>query len=309
MIADDRGAPSGYQHADYAASFADIATPRRLERCGGWLLERDTPGLPLRDAMGCYPLFACMDWSGLRDDVDALAGAIVSLVLVADPFGGHDAAQLAACFDTVAEFKPHFVTDLNDAASRVLPRKHRRNLERARERIGVETCADPLAFLDEWVALYRGLEARHGITGVRAFPRECLRRQLAVPGLVMFRAVLDGATVGLHQWMVHGDVAYGHLGATSPAGDAYQASYALNWHAREHFRGRVRWLDLGAMPGAASDPGHGLARFKRGFATGTRPAYLCTRVFDRGQYDALLAAAHAPAASRFFPAYRRGDYA
>jgi hypothetical protein len=302
------GAPSGYQHGDYAGSFADIATPRRLERCGGWLLERPTPGLPLRDAMGCYPLFACMDWAGLRGDLDALAGGIVSLALVADPFGPREVAQLAECFDEVTEFKPHFVVDLEDAASLALPRKHRRNVERSLDRVQLETCADPIAFLDEWEALYRGLEQRHGIEGVRSFSRECLRLQMLVPGLVMFRAVVDGATVGLHQWMVHGGVAYGHLGATSAAGYAEHASYALYWHAREYFRGRLRWLDLGATPGTEADPDHGLARFKRGWATGTRPAWLCTRVFDRGQYDALRAATSVPAQTRYFPAYRSGDF-
>jgi hypothetical protein len=301
-------AATGYQHGDYARSFADTATPRPLARCGGWLLERDTPALPLRDAMGCYPLFACTDWAGLREDVDALAGDVVSLVLVADPFGPRDAAQLAPAFDRVAEYKPHFTCDLELPASTTLPRVHRRNTERARERLQLETCTTPLDFLDEWVALYRGLEARHGIAGVRSFSRECLRRQMGVPGLAMFRAVLDGATVGLHQWMVHGDVAYGHLGATSAAGYAHHAAYALYWHAREHFRGRVRWLDLGATPGAPDDPGDGLARFKRGFATGSRPAWLCTRVFDPVRYNALRAATGSPATTNHFPGYRSGDF-
>jgi hypothetical protein len=302
------GAPSGYQHPGYARSFADLGTPRRLERCGGWLLERPTPALPLRDAMGCYPLFACTDWSGLREDVDALAGELVSLVLVADPFGPRDAAQLAEGFDEVAEYKPHYVVDLEAPASLVLPRKHRRNVDRARERLQLEACADPLAWLEEWIALYRGLEERHAITGLRSFSRECLQRQMDVPGLVMFRAALDGETVGLHQWMVHGGVAYGHLGATSALGYAHEASYALYWYAREHFRGRLRWLDLGSTPGSAATPEHGLARFKRGFATGTRPAWLCTRVLDRGQYDALRAATTAPVTASYFPAYRSGDF-
>jgi hypothetical protein len=302
------GAPSGYQHGDYARSFADIAMPRPLERCGGWLLERATPALPLRDAMGCYPLFACTDWSGLREDLDAVSGELVSLVLVADPFGPRDAQALSACFDDVVEFKPHYVADLDETPVRPLPRKHRRNVERALERLQLEVCARPLDHLDEWVALYRGLEERHGITGVRSFSRDCLRLQMGVPGLVMFRAVLDGATVGLHQWMVHGGVAYGHLGATSAAGYAGHASYALYWQAREYFRGRVRWLDLGATPGAAASAEHGLARFKRGWATGTRPAWLCTRVFDRDRYNALCAATSAPAEPRYFPAYRSGDF-
>ena len=68
------------------------------------------------------------------------------------------------------------------------------------------------------VGLYAHLTERHGITGIRAFSRAAFARQLAVPGLVMFRAAAAGETVGLHLWYVQDDVAYGHLGATSPRG-------------------------------------------------------------------------------------------
>ena len=41
--------------------------------CGGSILERPIGALPDRDAMGCYPLFACQDWSRLADDLLLLA--------------------------------------------------------------------------------------------------------------------------------------------------------------------------------------------------------------------------------------------
>ena len=54
---------SGYMHLGYAESLVEFGTPRELPRSGGWVLERQIPGFSYRDAMGCYPLFACQDWS------------------------------------------------------------------------------------------------------------------------------------------------------------------------------------------------------------------------------------------------------
>jgi hypothetical protein len=294
-------APAGYAHPLYAASFAQWGTPTWLPAAGGALLRRAIAGSDRTDATGLYPLACFADWRALRADVDAHLGDAVSLVLVADPFGDHDPVVLESAFDRVVAFKQHLVTDLHavDFAA-PLPRPHRRNLERASERVRVDAC-DPAAQLDAWCALYAELAARRGITGLRAFSREAFAQQLAVPGLVAFRATVDGALAGLHLWFEQGEVAYGHLGATNALGLETMAAYALYDHARRHFRERVRWLDLGA--GASTPAGDGLVRFKRGFATGSRPAWLCTRVLDAQAYDALSAGA----ATTYFPAYRAGE--
>lgn len=304
----DSARATGYQHPRYARSFAEFGEPVHLPNCDGWLLERTTPGMCLRDAMGCYPIFACMDWQGLDADLAAVSPSLVSLVLVADPFGNYRLGQLEACFDQVMEFKEHWVTDLDDPASRHLPRRHRRSVDRALEAVTVETCGRPADMLDDWLVLYRQLTARHGIQGIRAFSRKAFAIQLETPGLVMFRASVDGETVGLHQWMVHGGVAYGHLGATSTRGYDTQAAYALYWHAREYFRGGVGWLDLGSAPGSTDQHAHGLIRFKKGWATGRRPSYLCMRVFQPDNYRALCEVS-IQANDAFFPAYRHNDYA
>ena len=52
----------------------------------------------------------------------------------------------------------------------------------------------------------------------------------------MFKAQAEGHIVGLHLWYVQGDVAYGHLGATTTRGYELMASYALYWHAIEQLR-------------------------------------------------------------------------
>ena len=78
---------TGYLHADYARSLAEFGTPRELPRSGGWILERKIPGFNAYDAMGCYPLFCCKDWSRLQGDIAELQSELVSLSLVPDPFG------------------------------------------------------------------------------------------------------------------------------------------------------------------------------------------------------------------------------
>ena len=62
----------------------------------------------------------------------------------------------------------------------------------------------------------------------------------------------------------------------------------------------VSEVDLGG--GAEGhDPVDGLARFKRGWSTGTRTAWLGGRVLDRPAYAELCATT---AGTPFFPAYR-----
>jgi len=250
--------------------------------------------------MGCYPLFSCSDWSVLPNDLAALDG-LVSLTLVTDPFADVDAESLSNVFDVVRPFKQHHVTEAARAGDVPTTRHHRRNVRRARSAVEVEEC-DPAAHVDEFVELYGILRRRHRISGISAFSRDAIDRQLHVPGIVGFRATAGGAVAGIHLWYVDGEVAYGHLGATNALGYAMMASYALYALAIERLSARVRWLDLGAAPGV-DRPGqsHGLDEFKRGFATTTRPVYLCGKILDRERYDQLAG----PRDDRaYFPAYR-----
>jgi len=298
----------GYTHRQYAESFSEIAVPRELSRSGGWILERAIPGSQLRDGMGCYPLFACLDWAGLQDDLQRLADQLVSLTLVADPFGNFTEDLLRRSFDVVVPYKQHYVTDLSQPIEGWIGRRHRRNVEKSLSRVQLEVCPDPLKLLDVWSALYDGLIDRYGITGLRAYSRRAFEKQLGVPGVAMFKASAEGQIVGLHIWYVHDEVAYGHLGATSATGYDLMASYALYWHAIEHLRARVRWLDLGAAAGI-SDAGadNGLKRFKAGWSTGVRQAYLCGRVFQPAVYASLVDARRI-GKTNYFPAYRLGEF-
>src|SRR5579864_7703333 len=109
--------PAGYAHPLYTESLSEFGTPVGLPESGGQLLERLISGTAYHDAMGPYPLFCCADWHGLARDIEGLRGKLVSVVVVADPFGGHGEGALRSCFDCVVPFKTHFVVDLEQSAS------------------------------------------------------------------------------------------------------------------------------------------------------------------------------------------------
>jgi hypothetical protein len=299
---------NGYSHSRYAEALKEFGAPRHLYRSGGWLLERSAPGTSYRDAMGCYPLFACDDWSTLDQDLDELGDELVSVALVADPFGDHDPELLQKCFpDRVIPFKEHLVTDLSQTPDSFIDAQHRRKARRALERLKVEDCADPLRFVDDWNNLYANLIKRHRIQGLTAFSAASFKAQLAVPGISMFRATHDGETAGMTLWYADRGVAYYHLGAYSDLGYELEASFALFRHVLDYFANHgMRWLNLGAGAGLANEA-DGLTRFKRGWATGTRPAYFCGRIFDRFKYEEAMNARHI-APSDYFPGYRKGEF-
>lgn len=301
-------APSGYRSPAYARALSDQGHPLGLPRSAGWLLEREIAGTPYRDAVGCYPVFACMDWAQLHRDLDELEGKLVSLVAVTDPFGSFEPADLRRSFpDLVTPFKEHFVVDLTQPSASLGTPHHRRNVRKALGTLVVERVAHPPELSAEWTRLYEQLVARHGIHGAAAFSPASLARQLEVPGLVALRARSGAETVGVILWYLQGEVAYYHLAAYSEEGYRQRASFALFWRSSEAFAAEgVRWLSLGAGPGAEADPDDGLSRFKRGWATGTRTVFLCGRICDRHAYAALTAAAGMQATS-WFPAYRAGE--
>lgn len=299
--------PTGYLHPEYAESLREFGEPRALPACGGWVLERPIPGSTAVDASGCYPFFACRDWSRLPEDLDQAGRTWVTLSFVADPFGAFDPAELRRGLDLVVPFKERYVVDLSRPASEIGSEHHRRYAERALRKVRVDVCPDPAAHLQEWVELYAHLIRKHEIRGIRAFSPRAFERQLRIPGLVMFRAVCEGQTAGLDLWYVQGDVAYGHLVACSPLGYAARASYALKWTLIRYFAGKARWIDLGGGAGAAGSGDDGLSQFKKGWATGTRTTWFCGRIFDRDRYAALAGTRELPAGG-YFPAYRKGEF-
>lgn len=292
--------PAGYRHPAYVTSLREFGDPLALPESGGALLARAVPGHADRDAMGAYPLFACEDWGGLAADLESLEG-LVSVTLVADPFGAWTLEQLDAAFpDLRRPFKEHYVHALAPQPLGRASAHHQKYAARGLRRTAVETVVEPLELLDDWNALYGTLVRRHGITGLSAFSPASFAAQLAVPGIVAFRAVEQDAVVGAALWYEDAGVAYWHLAAYSERGYKLDASYALLATALEHFQTRgLEWICLGAGAGLSGEATDGLSRFKAGWATGTRTAHLCGRVLDPARYAAL-----GGATDGFFPAYR-----
>jgi hypothetical protein len=170
----------GYLDPLYAASLSEWGEPRALPRSGGSILVRAIAGSPDRDGMGPYPIFCCADWSKLREDVNELASDLVSLVLVADPFGAFDEDMLRRSFDVVSAFKEHRVADLREPREKLVSKHHAYYAKRALRTLHVAAEDEPVRALDEWASLYDSLKERHALRGIKAFSRAAFEKQLPV---------------------------------------------------------------------------------------------------------------------------------
>lgn len=298
---------TGYLHPTYAESYSDHGIPYELPRCGGWLIKRQIPGFSDYDAMGCYPLFLCRDWSKLHEDLESLGTELICLSLMTDPFGRFERGYLKKCFgNNVVSYKEHFVVDLSRSPSSFVSAHHRRYSKKALQELKVEKCEHPMEFLNDWTELYGALVTRHQIKGMLAFSEVAFKKQLSVPGIVVFRALFEGRTVGMLLWYVQDEVAYYHLGAYSEIGYEKRASFALFRSAIECFTATgLSHLNLGA--GVKNNSSDGLSLFKKGWSTGTSTVYFCSRVFDENQYSKILLQ-KGLTNNGYFPAYRKGEF-
>jgi hypothetical protein len=297
----------GYAHPDYADSLAEFGTPRELPLCGGWILERQIPGFPYRDAMGCYPLFLCQDWSQLYADLEKIGNELVSLSIVTDPFGKYDEALLHRCFDLVIPFKQHFIVDLRRSRNEIARKRHREYARQALKKVQVSVWKEPTQFAQEWIVLYDTLIKKYDIQGIRAFSRTAFAKQLDIPGALMVRAVHQDVAVGAQLYFLQGDVVYYHLGAYNTNGYDLRAAYALHWFSIEYFSGKARWLNLGGGGGITDNNTNGLSQFKRGWATDTRTVYFCGRIFNHQRCAEIMRAKNITS-TNYFPAYREGEF-
>jgi hypothetical protein len=298
---------TGYLHPLYAASLAEFGNPRELPACGGWILERSIPGATHRDAMGCYPLFFCRDWNRLPIDLAQLEDQLISLAFVTDPFCNFQVEDLKQNFDICFHFKEHYIRDLSRPIETIISKGHRRNALQALQKVVVEPCLDPSAYVDEWTNLYDSLVVRHSIQGIRKFSRVAFEKQMHVPGTVYFRVLYNGRPIGGDIYYLQNDVAYAHLVAFTDVGYSLDASYAVKWSAIEYFTGKASWIDLGGGAGLTPARNDGAIAFKRGWATETRPVYFCGRILEREAYAKLANAAAMPN-SAYFPIYRAGEF-
>jgi hypothetical protein len=300
---------TGYRSAEYSDALSHVGRPLYLPSCDGWLLERKIPGVALKDAVGCYPLFRCSRWNELDRDLSELRSESVTVSLVVDPYGGPP-ADLSVWFpDVCRPFKEHFGVDFACDWRGSISQHHRRNIRAAAHFVEVERSEHPHDWLETWVQLYGQLAIRHSIIGPARFSRESFERQLRVPGIVAFRALCDSQTVAMSLWFRDGDVAYYHLGACDKRGYELAATFALFDVALGHFAATgARWAQLGGAAGWQSTTDDGLARFKAGWANDRRTARFCGRVQDRLSYE-RLAYGRTRLNHEFFPSYRQPEAA
>lgn len=292
----------GYRGPAYAQSLLHVGRPVALERSRGWCLLRSIEGTGSSDATGPYPFYVCEAWSRLAEDIAALSKAAVSLTIVTDPFARVSPHSLSAVFpDLCLPYKQHYVVQLGAPSA---DEHHRRNIRIGLRNTTVEIEEQAERWLPDWTRLYAHLIQRHSIEGVARFSTESFARQLRLPGMLVARALVEGSVVGMTLWVVHGERAYYHLGAYDEQGYRARASYAMFSKVFEALATRgVGEVGLGAGAGAQASSA-GLERFKRGWATGTRQAYLCGRILNKGAYEAVCQSRGRPATKGYFPAYR-----
>lgn len=298
---------SGYASRAYAESLSEFGELIHLPGSGGHLLKRNIPGTPYYDAMGCYPLFFCKDWSRLDADLAQLPEEVVSVSLVAEPFGAYSTSALEGGFDVVNPFKVHYIVDLNRSIEKIGTRHHRKQARSALKDIQVEVCKDPAGFFDPWCELYQTLVGRHNIHGVRAFSKAAFQQQLSMPEIVVHEAFYQGELVGAQLFFVQGDVVHCHLGAVNDAGYQAGAFYALDYYSFDYFSGTAKKLDLGGGVGLSGGCRDGLSLYKKGWSTETLPVFFCGRILNPGRY-AALAPLQGQQETNYFPAYRLGEF-
>jgi hypothetical protein len=295
--------PGAYADPRYARSLGEFGVPTLLPRSGASLLRRPIESGDEYDAMGCYPLFTCPNWSGLADDLAELGSELVSVTVVTDPFGLPSYESLGEIFDVVTPYKDHYLVDLEQPLESTVARHHRKSARKALQALTIEEY-DPTTDVDTWCQLYGHLVRKHSIDGIRAFSSASFEQQARIPGLVAFRALQDGDVIGMHWYLTAGDVVYAHLAALHPQSYRYYASHGLFWTAFQRFQGSFRWVDMGAGSGAAADDG--LTEFKAGWSSQTAPTFICGKVINRDRYEEL--SRNVPSSTSYFPRYRAGEF-
>jgi len=298
----------GYSHPLYAQSLREFGEPHELPRCGGWILVRPIPGTPYKDTIGCYPLFACQDWTKLHEDLEHVGSDLVSLTLVTDPFSGVAPAYLDGCFDIVKPFKTHYIVDFSYPLESFVNKAYQYKARKCLRHMDVEICLEPSQYLDEWVKLYDNLIKRHNIKGIQAFSPKSFELQLRLPGMIMIVGMEGGAVLGAHLIMVQDDTAYGHLAAFSPEGYKIKASYGIYWTALKYLGDHGIYLyDMGGGAGMTENAEDGLSKFKKGWSNDRRMTYFCGRIFDPERYEEMVKG-KGITTTDYFPVYRVGEF-
>lgn len=259
------------------------------------------------DAMGPYPLFSCLDWSRLPEDLDALSSELVSTFLVLDPFGGYDSGQYRDYFDCFRPFKTHYVLEFHEGWEKEIKTRHKKNARHGLRFSTVVQVDRPVDYADIWTDLYGNLIRRHQLKGIHEFSRDSFKKQLSVQGCRLYLVYQDDTVIGGNIFYIHNEVAYGHLSAFTDDGYALDASYSVLWYAFKFLEKDVRYVNLGGCPGQVNGESGGLNYFKQGWSNRTRRVYLAGKVHQPDVYGQLKKQFGIDETD-YFPAYRKGEF-
>ncbi|MBI9016344.1 MAG: hypothetical protein JEZ07_03680 [Phycisphaerae bacterium] len=299
---------TGYLHADYAMSLREFGQPYQLPRSKGWILRRKIPGTNYFDAMGIYPYFCCQNWDKLKEDLDNLHD-LISIIMIPDPFGDYTESYLKECFsDLAVPYKEHYVADFSKSMGEILSHHHRRDCRVSLRKVDIEIVENPVEHIDTWMNLHNNLVKKHNITGIKAFSRQSFAEQLQLPGTLFLIARHNNIPVGALIAIQYNDILNLHVVGYSAEGYKNLCIYALYYTAYDFSRNKVKWGNIGGVPGAQPDKVDHYKIFKQGWATETRMAYLCGRIFNKDIYDKLtIASGNTPGKTNYFPLYRTGQ--
>jgi hypothetical protein len=288
-----------YASEAYARSLAHVGEAFAVPEWASHVLTRPTPDDRGRDAIGAYPLAVISPDADLAGGLERLkAAGLISVVLVTDERLRPDAPTMEAAFDFVRPFKSHFLYD-RSLGPLAYGKHHRYELKRALARVEAREIA--LAeHLEAWTALYGELAARHGFTGLHAFPAAHHETLMRLPGVRTFAAFVEDRLVSAHVFVSHRGYAVSHLATSSAEGYANGAAYAVNDLALTALDD-CQLINFGGGAGVTDDPSDGLVRFKKGFSNNAARSYLCGKVLDGAAYEMLSVGF---AQDGFFPAYR-----
>ena len=265
----------GYLHRKYAESLSEFGQPVYLPNCEGWILKRRIPGTEYYDAMGCYPLFMCKDWSKLHLDLESIKEEIICISIVTGPFVEPNKLDLKSCFaDVLIPFKKHYTTLLSQPIEGYASKHHLRYSSRSLRHIKVKQSLGTDRALADWNDIYSNLIKRHNLSGIHAFSTDSFKKQFKVPGLIIFTALCDNKTVGMILWYVQNKIGYYHLGAYTDLGYELRASFGLFRHSIEYFQEMgLTSLNLGSGAGIKASEADGLSRFKKGWSNEIRTSF------------------------------------
>jgi hypothetical protein len=226
---------TGYLHRLYAKSLSEFGTPVELPQCGGRLLERAIPNSDLKDAIGCYPLFCCTDWTKVPADIQQVKHRYVTISVVPDPFAPITAADLSQYFQLVKPFKKHFIIDASNSSDQHITRHHQYYARRALKQMRVRLVDDPKTCLDEWGMPLPNSDRASPPSRHQGLSKTAFAGQFELTGTGCFsRAKTENCRNASVVYSIRRCLS--HLGASDQEGALLGAAYALHWSAINEFQ-------------------------------------------------------------------------